>query len=245
MEKLTVIYYHDIVKEGEGRSYQKLESSKFEEQMAYLRNNGYTSLFLNELSREIPHRAVLVTFDDGFKSVYHTAAPILKKYGIKGNVFLATKYIDKDSHFMTWIEIEELYQHECFDFGAHTHEHIDIRAQDNMTMKEQVNKSNQLILKNLGYVPDSFCMPYGKFDAKSIKCLKSCSDYKYIFASYFGQTKLKTDTIIPRIGISNDDSIEVFRNKLLGKKNWKGALQLVRLCASNIKKEYIDQYEME
>lgn len=35
--------------------------------------------------------------------------------------------------------------------------------------------------------------------------------------------------IIPRIGISNDDTISIFKKKLEGKLNWKGYLQKIRL----------------
>ena len=55
--------------------------------------------------------------------------------------------------------------------------------------------------------------------------------YKYILGSFYGeiqQDKLMNQ-IIPRIGISNDDTISIFKKKLEGKLNWKGYLQKIRL----------------
>lgn len=248
MKKLVIIYYHDIVEKGKGYSYQKVEKAHFESQMKYLKENGYQSILFEDMEKPLPEKAVLVTFDDGFQSVYENAVPIMERYDIKGNIFLPTKYIEEqDPHFMTWTMLKSLCDLGKFSVAAHTHDHVDIRTLDAETMNLQIQQSAGLLEKRLGMYANGFCMPYGKYDYKSIENLKKSGKYKFIFASFYGHAKENNlmSHLLPRIGISNDDSLEVFEKKLQGKLNWKGPIQRLRLKLENWKGERIIQYNID
>lgn len=248
MKKLIIIYYHDIVENGKGYSYQKVEKEHFESQMKFLNDNGYQSILFEDMEKPLPNNAVLVTFDDGFKSVYENAVPIMEKYNIKGNIFLPTKYIEeKNPYFMSWDVIKKICDTEKFSVAAHTHEHVDIRTLDDKSMNEEILKSEYLFEKRLNVHVNAFCMPYGKYDYKSIKNLKKTKKYKFIFASFYGHANaINLDNkLLPRIGISNDDTLEIFEKKLQGKLNWKGIIQKLRLKIENWKGERIKQYDIE
>ncbi|OUQ30343.1 polysaccharide deacetylase family protein [Massilimicrobiota sp. An134] len=248
MKKLIIIYYHDIVESGKGYSYQKVEKEHFESQMKYLNDNGYQSILFEDMEKPLPNKAVLVTFDDGFKSVYENAVPIMEKYNIKGNIFLPTKYLEeKNPYFMSWDVIKKLCDTKNFSVAAHTHEHVDIRTLDDKSMNEEIIKSEYLFEKRLNVHVNAFCMPYGKYDYKSIKKLKKNKKYKFIFASFYGHAKVRNldNKLLPRIGISNDDTLEVFEKKLQGKLNWKGIIQKLRLEIENWKGERINQYDID
>ena len=244
-DKLLIIYYHEVVEEGHGFSYQKIEKGKFNKQMKYLHDKGYKTLFFSELTKKLPDKALIVSFDDGFRTVYENAAPIMKKYGIKGNIYLPTAYIDNNNYFMTWKMVQELYESKQFEMQAHTHNHKDIRTLDKKTMSDEIVKSHLLFKKKLGYLPETFCMPFGTYDHKSTELLRKSKQYNYILGSYYGhikEKKLKTN-ILPRIGISNDDDIKIFKDKLEGKYDWKGPLQRMRLLLQNIKHDRITEYK--
>ena len=245
LNRLIVIYYHEIVKDGEGSSYQKLDISKFEEQMKYLNRQGFHSFLFSDISAGIPEKAIIVSFDDGFRSVYQNAVPIMKKYGIKGNVYLPTAYIGVEQEFMNWEMVEKMYSTGDWYFAAHTHNHVDIRSLTRVQVEEEVNKSRKEFQKHLGYVPRAFCIPYGTFNNRSIKLIKATGNYKYILGSFygFGETGRLEKDVLPRIGISNDDTMDIFRNKLEGKLNWKGPLQKTRLMIQNIRGERVEQYD--
>ena len=54
---------------------------------------------------------VILTFDDGYKSQYTDAKPILDKYGYKGTFYLVCNYAQKiDVDRMNWNEVKELYK---------------------------------------------------------------------------------------------------------------------------------------
>lgn len=243
--KLLIIYYHEVVEQGCGYSYQKIEKDKFEEQMKYLSENGYQTLFFSELSKSLPEKAVIVSFDDGLKSVYDNAFSIMKKYGIKGNVYLPTAYIGNDEHFMDWNMVRDLCDSGVFEMQAHTHNHTDIRTYSVEDMLNEVNTSAEILDKELGFDPSAFCIPFGMYDRKSILKLRKTNKYKYILGSYYGripENRLSTN-VLPRIGISNDDSIEKFVDKIEGKYDWKGILQRLRLMFFNLRKERVTEYK--
>ena len=243
MGKLTILYYHEVVEKGEGNSYQKIEKEKFAQQMAYLQAEGYESLYFSELDKPLPSKAVIVSFDDGFRSVYENAAPIMQQYDIKGNVYLPTGYIGNDPHFMDWEMVSRLWEN-GFEMQAHTHNHVDVRTLDGDALQEQIKASDELFREKLGILPSAFCLPFGTYDRASVKELKKAGRYDYILGSYYGNfTKAQKGRVLPRIGISNDDTMEDFAAKLQGKRNWKGPLQRFRLCLRNLKKERITHYE--
>lgn len=242
-KKLKVLYYHEVVEQGQGFSYQKIEKEKFEQQMAYLQAEGYETLYFSELDKPLPKKAVIVSFDDGFLSVYESTAPIMEKYGIKGNVYLPTGYIGNDPHFMDWDMVQKL-QEGSFEMQAHTHSHVDVRTLDEQALQEQIKASDELFREKLGYLPRAFCLPFGTYDRASVKAICKTGRYEYILGSYYGDLRLgKKDRVLPRIGISNDDTMEDFAAKLQGKRNWKGPLQRLRLCLKNLRKERITHYK--
>ena len=71
----------------------------FEQQLAYLAENGYRTIFMDEVynylykSRHIPKKTIALTFDDGFLDNWVYAFPLLQKYNIKATIFLTTDYI--------------------------------------------------------------------------------------------------------------------------------------------------------
>ena len=246
--KLAILYYHEVVEAGSGYSYQRIEINKFEEQMKFLSDNGYTSIKFSDLEQgHLPPKAVIVSVDDGYRSVYDNAAPVMKKYGIKGNVYLATAYIQPETNYLDWNMVRELKEQWDFDFQAHTHNHIDIRTADKSQLKKEVELSDQLFQKYLGYLPMAFCMPYGRYDRRAFRELKSLERYKIYLASHTGRISknaLITGKALPRIGISNDDSLKKFKHKIEGKYYLKGRLQLARLMLNNAIAERIIEKEM-
>ena len=79
----------------------QLELSRFEEQIKFLALE-YQVLPLREVVNRLrrrlplPERAAVITFDDGFRSVYTTAFPVLKRFQVPFTVFLITSLVGSD-----------------------------------------------------------------------------------------------------------------------------------------------------
>ena len=99
---LAILIYHSIADNSENHiwSHLSLEVEEFERQLRYLRQKGFTSVSLYDIYEylngdgKLPPKPVALTFDDGFLDNWVFAYPLLKKYGMKGTVFVATDFID-------------------------------------------------------------------------------------------------------------------------------------------------------
>ena len=123
-----------------------VEPSKFEEQLFFLRNNGYKTLNADEFYecvkgiKPINERSIVLTFDDGWKNVYTHVYPMLNNYGMKAVCFIIPGLISempinnnegesKDERgpnadiLCSWNEIREMHQSGVIDFQSHSMYH--------------------------------------------------------------------------------------------------------------------------
>jgi peptidoglycan/xylan/chitin deacetylase (PgdA/CDA1 family) len=129
-----------------------------------------------------PERAVLVTFDDGYRSVFDLARPILKKYGIAASVFVCTQAVSERRLF--WfdeaargvpapdLENDPLCpmrpEHvatmaaEGFDIGVHTVSHPVLAAQPADVQRRELSSCRATIESWIGRRPSVVAYPFGK-----------------------------------------------------------------------------------
>ena len=74
---------------------------QFNRVASFLANEGYKTISLETAyhQQDLPAKPVILTFDDGYESVYENAAPIMDQFGFTGTVFLISKYIGKENHW--------------------------------------------------------------------------------------------------------------------------------------------------
>lgn len=131
-------------------------------------------------SHKLPMNHVIFTFDDGGKSFYSTAAPILEKYGLKGLFFVTTKYIGTET-FLNEAEICELHNRgHIIGSHAHTHEHL-YTLEDNQVEQEWA-KSIKILSDILGKPIEYASIPNGD---TSKRVLQNAEKYgiKHIYTS--------------------------------------------------------------
>ena len=97
----SVLVYHHIYT-GDRRGCPMRDAvhiDAFERQMRVLKERGFNVLPLSGLvsamegGEVLPRKTVVLTFDDGYRSTYTRALPVLLKYGFAACVFLATDYL--------------------------------------------------------------------------------------------------------------------------------------------------------
>jgi peptidoglycan/xylan/chitin deacetylase (PgdA/CDA1 family) len=91
--------YHGVVKEPlPVDNWCQLDVALFEEQIGFL-SQEYSVISLKEavdrMAKDLPlpERCVALTFDDGFRTVYTTARPILERYEVPATIFLVTSLV--------------------------------------------------------------------------------------------------------------------------------------------------------
>ena len=101
-KELPVLMYHHLNETG-GRG-AAISIARFEEHMHALYEAGYTAVSLEQvrdyvlLGHDLPERAVLITFDDGYLSNYRHAFPVLQRYGFHAAIFVIGVSYGKDTY---------------------------------------------------------------------------------------------------------------------------------------------------
>jgi peptidoglycan/xylan/chitin deacetylase (PgdA/CDA1 family) len=101
--RIRVLMYHGV-SEKDLLIWTQVPLQTFERQMSYIKRHYHTiSLskaveFIKGQGR-IPNNSLVITFDDGFRSNYSLAYPVLKEYGLPATIFLTTSFVDKISAF--------------------------------------------------------------------------------------------------------------------------------------------------
>ena len=105
---VPVLMYHAVGDDCWGAESLFVKPEELEKQLQYLSENGYETLFFEDLSHiEQYEKPVLLTFDDGYDDNAETLLPLLQKYGMKATIFLIAGDVGKP-HKLTRAQITEL-----------------------------------------------------------------------------------------------------------------------------------------
>jgi peptidoglycan/xylan/chitin deacetylase (PgdA/CDA1 family) len=194
-----------------------MPTAVFKQQMRYLKENGYHALTPEELlafleyRQPLPKQSVLITIDDGYRSVYDIAYPILRANGFTAILFVYTELIDVAPIALTWNQLMEM-KRDGFAIGSHTITHSDLtlpkeaesKADYAARIEKELTGSKQIIDRRLGQDTWLLAYPYGNYDQKTVAASKQ-TGYKLamsvkrggnpFFANAF---TLKRDQILER-----------------------------------------------
>jgi peptidoglycan/xylan/chitin deacetylase (PgdA/CDA1 family) len=148
--------------------------TNFERQMAYLKRNHYQVIPLQQfvdflqMKGQVPQRAVVITFDDGWASTYHIALPILKRYGYPATLFVTMDMIGSDKKALTWPQVKELADSGVIDVQCHTRTHPNLADPEDRDLKgyveflkDELIDSRKTLQKRTGKVCRYLAYPYG------------------------------------------------------------------------------------
>jgi len=171
---VPILCYHNLGPEAKGRLL--LASATFEQQMRYLKANGYRVVSLADfveftrLGRQLPRKAVILTFDDGYRSFRQYAYPVLKELGFTATLFVYTDYVGSGRNALSWQELRDLTA-EGFDVQAHSKTHADLRraagepdAQYARRLQAELGQPQELFRRHLGRPSPVIAYPYGSWD---------------------------------------------------------------------------------
>ncbi len=224
-ERVTVLAYHKIGWPSELGITTVLPKA-FERQMKFLVEEGYQSLHPDQLieglscPENLPPRSVLITFDDGYSSVYEIAYPILRQFGFTATIFMIAGYVGKKnsweilltwkrSSHLNWDQLNELAR-AGFCIGAHGYRHRFLTH--TQKINSELGLSRALLEKGIQRSVEYFAYPYGDWNLP-IAAQTMTFGYRGAFA-YDPQTNVVHPHALPRIGIYLPDTLRSFQAKL-------------------------------
>jgi peptidoglycan/xylan/chitin deacetylase (PgdA/CDA1 family) len=170
---IPILTYHNFT-EAEGSSYN-INIVEFEKQIDYLAAHNYSVISLTELIKglkggQLPPKPIVITIDDGFKSAYTLAYPILKKYNFPATLFIYTNFIEKNSYSLTWEEIREMTKNNI-EIGSHSLSHYNLLKYKNnenyetylARIRREIFLSKEILENKIGSKVKFFAYPYGVY----------------------------------------------------------------------------------
>ena len=161
---VPILLYHHIL-EGKPPNPYSVSVGNFQEQLSYLKDNGYHTISLPQLIQaitvgaDLPEKSIILTFDDGNENVYLNAFPLMKEFGFIGEVYIIANRIDAEG-FLTKEQIKELLS-SGWEIGNHGMKHIDL-VQHPQALRDEIGVSKKKIENELGMKITSFAYPYGE-----------------------------------------------------------------------------------
>jgi peptidoglycan/xylan/chitin deacetylase (PgdA/CDA1 family) len=187
-DRLGIITYHRVSRRADGAPgpTSNVTPERFREHVAGLLTRGFVICRLSEVLRwraermAVPPRTVVLTFDDGFESVYTNAWPVLRQLQVPATVFLATAYLDAAGPFpfdpwgvayqdrvpaetyrpLRTAQCQEMVADGLIELGAHTDTHQDFRGRPE-DFKQDVRASVEVLRTRFGQREVMFAFPYG------------------------------------------------------------------------------------
>jgi peptidoglycan/xylan/chitin deacetylase (PgdA/CDA1 family) len=182
-QTVPILTYHNFSETKE--DLMMVKKDLFEQQMRYLHDNDYIAITLDdffdflEYRKQLPRKAVVITFDDGWQGVYTIAFPILKKYGFPATLFVYTDLISGNRKTLSWAQLAELDKG-GIDIQCHTKTHRNlIKIKDGESLKnyvseveKEISESTRIIDEKLHKDVKYFAYPYGDTNSLVIALLR-------------------------------------------------------------------------
>jgi len=221
--KVRVVCYHEIDDLGDDPVLADygVPPPLFESQIDSLLRAGYRFVHPDELVAlvegrgGVPRRALLVTFDDGYRGVAESAAPVLERHRIPALVFVVADRLGKDNDWDRAIGARRLALLDAaglahlaergFEIASHGRTHRMLPRLDDATLRDEIAGSMRR-LEDLGLgAPRFFSYPHGEHDDRA-RAEASSAGYRAAFTVTPGDFEPGSDPLaIPRIEIGPRD----------------------------------------
>jgi len=140
---VIVISYHDVVDDvRETDDAHAVDVDRLARQFSWLRDGGYTPVSIDDIvaaragRKALPEKAVLLTFDDGYRSVYTHLFPLLKLFNYPAVIALVGKWMDgrpgemvmygdkalPRERFLSWDEVREMRESGLVEVASHSYD---------------------------------------------------------------------------------------------------------------------------
>lgn len=116
----------------------------------------------------------IITFDDGFKSVYEKALPLMIERGMVGTMYVIPSRVASTSEYMTEAELSDMYHNYFWDLGNHTYNHAHLRDITPAQVIEEVTScANWLNARGFTRASRHLAYPFGEYNDSVIQSIMS------------------------------------------------------------------------
>ncbi len=211
-------------------SVTRVTPKQFARQIEAALKQGFTFRTLSQALADPDNRGktMVLTFDDGYQSVFEYAFPVLKAYGLPATIFVVVGYVGKldtwDVNFanicfphLSWLQVETLAA-AGWEIGSHTLSHLDLTRLPQGRCWQELYQSKILLEKNLCLTIESISYPFGRV---SRPIAEWCGQVGYRWGVVMGRTfnDVPANFCIKRQGVYLFDFPWLFQQKIVAKNS--------------------------
>jgi peptidoglycan/xylan/chitin deacetylase (PgdA/CDA1 family) len=206
-------------------------TTDFEGQLKSIKSLGYTVVPLKDLVRKLkgesvvlPERAVVLTADDGHRSVYTDMFPLIQRYQVPVTLFIYPSAISNAPYALTWQQLAEMKKSGLVDVQSHTYWHPNFRVERKRLsadafekfLRKQLVFSKQALEGHLGGTVDLLAWPYGIYDPELMAAAAKAGYVAAFSIDRRPATAAEPIMALPRYIVSDHDRGPAFARLLTG-----------------------------
>ena len=204
--RVSVLGYHEFSSRL-APSQMRIRTATFRKQMEALKNLGLPVISLEDFlawkkgDKTIPPRSIVITIDDGWKSVYTEAFPILKEFKFPFTVYLYQNYVDGGGRALTTPMIREMQKNGC-TIGSHSVSHpfpgtfkYHARKGDeayDRFLRREFGESRKFLEARFGQPISTYAYP-GGYHTEDMYPIAAEFGYDYLFTVLPGKVRRNLD----------------------------------------------------
>jgi len=230
---LPILMYHHIQTESLVLSRLTVSLRSFKRQISWLSQKGYETISLERLGSFIqgqdtlPKKPVIITFDDGYQSVWDHAKPVLDQSGFTATVFLVAQAIGKQN---IWDLQKSIPILPCMDkatcqrllddgweVGSHGLNHYALPELASKALNEELTGSKNALEQLFNCQVTAFCYPHGAWNKRIQEHVKRAG-YQVACATSAKSASVTDDPwALRRVKVKGSDKLGDFKRKV---SNW-------------------------
>lgn len=218
---MTILCYHAV--QPGWTAPMSMEPDAFAAHMAWLAQHRSVvplSEAVGSLGRRwtLPRGQVVLTFDDGFDSLYSHALPVLRRHRLPATVFLVARTVTEDDPVVDWVDRPPAERLRTLDlaqiremqslgvhFESHSHGHLDLTRLSVEECVADLRESRELLESVLGQPVRMLAYPRGRHSA-DVRLAAERAGYTYAFALPEGHEEVGPYAV-PRVGVYHDNTV--------------------------------------
>ncbi len=193
-EKVPIVLYHNI----DGKGIYSLPLEVLRNQFALFREKGINVISIEELEKRMitekkfSSRAICITFDDGYYSMYSKLLPLAREFDYPVTLFV---YLDnvysRARSSITWENLRELEKN-GISIQCHSITHPDLTAirdadtrESRYRLYEEIYLAKRIMEMYMEKPIKYYAFPYGRYDLRLVELCRYAG-YERVFSTDYG-----------------------------------------------------------
>ena len=168
-EQVPILMYHEVNDLMANSLYLSVED--FISHLDYFAQAGITPISMEQLFNHwfhqapLPEKPIVLTFDDGYRSMYTTVYPLLKERGWSGTFFCITA-----GRWSEQFVLEDMIAEMAaggMEIGSHTVSHVELNSLTGEALRHEIFESKAVLSSITGREITMLCYPAGRYNRET------------------------------------------------------------------------------